>query len=61
MHHRRQHQLALPLVPSGSDEGAMRAAHRSARLRVPFEVALRDRALEICLRCFAEARRKRSR
>jgi hypothetical protein len=49
-------QLPLPLPLEGWDEEALRSAHRSARLRIPFEVAMRDRALAICLRCLSEAR-----
>jgi len=45
--------LNLPL-PSG-DEHSMRAAHRRARLNMPFEVAVRHPALSICLRCCVEA------
>jgi hypothetical protein len=53
---RTDQQLPLPLPLEGWDEEALRSAHRSARLRVPFEVAMRDRALAICLRCLSEAR-----
>lgn len=49
-------QLPLPLPLEGWDEEALRSAHRSARLRVPFEVAMRHPALAICLRCLSEAR-----
>src|SRR5690606_11285330 len=49
-------QLPLPLPLEGWDEEALRSAHRSARLKIPFEVAMRDRALAICLRCLSEAR-----
>jgi hypothetical protein len=50
-------QLALPLPVEEREEQALRVAHRSARLRLPFELAIRDRALAICLRCLSEARR----
>jgi hypothetical protein len=53
---RTDQQLPLPLPLEGWDEEALRSAHRSAKLRVPFEVAMRDRALAICLRCLSEAR-----
>lgn len=55
---RREDQLPLPLAHAGWSEGALRAAHRAAHVAVPFELAVRDRALEICLRCLAEARQK---
>ena len=50
-------QLALPLPLDEREEQALRVAHRSAHLRLPFELAMRDRALQICLRCLSEARR----
>jgi hypothetical protein len=53
---RTDQQLPLPLPLEGWDEEALRSAHRAARLRIPFEVAMRDRALAICLRCLSEAR-----
>ena len=54
----RTDQLHLPLPQDGWSEDDLRSAYRSARLRVPFEAAMRDRALSICLRCLSEARRK---
>lgn len=60
MHRRPDLQMSLPLPYDGWSEDALRDAHRAAHLRIPFEHAMRDRALEICLRCFAEARLKRS-
>ena len=54
-------QLSLPDMPPGWNENAMRAAHRRARVNVPFEAAVRDPALGICLRCCAEARQRRGR
>ena len=60
MHRRPDLQMSLPLPYDGWNEDALREAHRVAHIRIPFELAMRDRALEICLRCFAEARLKRS-
>jgi hypothetical protein len=60
MHRRPDLQMSLPLPYEGWSEIALREAHREAHIRIPFEEAMRDRALEICLRCFAEARLKRS-
>ena len=54
-------QLSLPdMLPDG-DEHSMRAAHRRAHLRMPFEVAVSRPALAICLRCSAEAHERRRR
>jgi hypothetical protein len=58
---RAERQLSLPHLPTEQGESAMRAAYRSARIRIPFELAVRDTALKICLRCFAEARQRRGR
>ncbi len=52
-------QLTLPLPEDGWNEDALRIAYRSTRVRIPFEAAMHDRALAICLRCLSEARRKR--
>jgi len=52
-------QLSLPLPYDGWSENALREAHKAARIRMSFDEAMRDPALEICLRCFAEARLKR--
>ena len=48
-------QLALPLEADSRNEATLRQAWVRSGLSLPFEVALRDRALEICLRNFAEA------
>jgi len=59
MHNARQaDQLSLPLPDDQWDEQDLRVAHRSARLRIPFEAAMRDPALAICLRCLSEAKRE---
>lgn len=60
MHRHPALQMSLPLPYDGWSEDALRAAHKAANLRVPFERAIRNRALEICLRCLAEARLKRA-
>jgi hypothetical protein len=52
-------QMSLPLPYDGWSENALREAHKAARIRMPFDEAIRDPALEICLRCFAEARLRR--
>jgi len=59
MQRRSDRQMPLPLAHFGWSEDELRAAHRAARIAVPFDLAVRDRALEICLRCLAEARKKR--
>ena len=55
---RQADQLPLPLPDEAWAEQDLRVAHRSARLRIPFEAAMRDPALSICLRCLCEARRE---
>ena len=50
-------QLALPLEADSRNETSLRQAWVRSGLSLPFEVALRDRALAICLRNFAEAMR----
>ena len=52
-------QMSLPLPCDEWNENALREAHRAAHIRMPFKEAMRNRALEICLRCFAEARLRR--
>lgn len=51
-------QLALPLEADARNESSLRQAWARSGLSLPYEIALRDRALEICLRCYAEAMRK---
>lgn len=53
-----QSQMSLPLPQDGWNEDDLRIAYRSTRLRIPFEVAMRDPSLAICLRCLSEARRR---
>jgi len=52
-------QLALPLEADGRNEAALRQAWRRSGLSLPYELALRDRAISICLRCLADAMRAR--
>jgi hypothetical protein len=60
MHRRPDLQMSLPLPYEGWSENALREAHRAAHIRIPFDEAMSDQALAICLRCFAEARGRRS-
>ena len=50
-------QLALPLETDTRNDATLRQAWVRSGLSLPYEVALRDRALEICLRCYAESMR----
>lgn len=57
-------QLALPLTMVPRQEAPLRQAWVRSGLSLPYELALQDRALAICLRCLADAvhrkhRRKR--
>jgi len=55
-------QPALPFEFDAFNESTLRAAHARSRLEMPFEAALRDKALSICLRCLVQAQlRKRQR
>ena len=55
-------QLALPLGESSRNEDPLRQAWARSGLALPYELARRDRALAICLRCLADAmRRQRAR
>ena len=50
-------QLSLPLEPDARNEDALRAAWRRSGLSLPYQVALQNRPLAICLSCLAEAMR----
>ncbi len=50
-------QLPLPLNANDAMVSDLRRAWLRSRLRIPFHIALRDRALSICLRCLADATR----
>ena len=55
-------QSELPVESDALNESTLRAVHAQCRLRIPFELALRDKALSICLRNMAAAlSRKKSR
>ena len=54
-------QLALPLMENSRKEAPLRQAWLRSGLALPYELALRDRALAICLRCLAEAMRSKRR
>jgi len=55
-------QLALPLETNARHEAPLRQAWARSGLRLPYELALQDRAIAICLRCLADAmRRKKAR
>lgn len=53
-------QLSLPLETDSRHESALRRAWQRSGVRLPYHVALQDRALEICLRCLADAMAGRS-
>jgi len=56
------YQPGLPFEFDTVNDVTLRAAHARSQLKVPFEAALRDKALAICLRCLAHAQmKKRSR
>ena len=55
---RADSQMPLPFALDGWNENELRTAHRNAHLRIPFEAAIRQPALAICLRCFSEAQHK---
>lgn len=48
-------QLALPLEAGTRAEAPMRQAWLRSGLALPYELAVQDRALAICLRCLADA------
>ncbi len=54
-------QLALPLEPDRRNESTLRQAWVRSRLTLPYELALQDRAIAICLRCLADAMRRKRR
>lgn len=53
------HQPGLPFEFDMFNDTTLRAAHARSQLKVPFEVALRDKTLAICLRCLAHAQMKK--
>ena len=48
-------QLALPLETDSRKEAPLRQAWIRSGLQLPYELAMQDRALAICLRCLADA------
>jgi hypothetical protein len=52
-------QLALPLELESRNDPVLRMAWVRSGLPVPFHVALQDRAYAICLRCLADAMRRK--
>ena len=54
-------QLGLPLNIDAHDEDALRAAWKRSGLSLPYHVALRIPPLAICIRCLADAMRKKAR
>lgn len=54
-------QLALPLDSDSRREAPLRQAWLRSGLKLPYELALKDRAISICLRCLADAMRGKHR
>ena len=54
-------QPGLPFEFNAINDSTLRAAYARSRLTVPFESALRDRALSICLNRVAETLLKQRR
>jgi hypothetical protein len=52
-------QLALPLEADSRNEAQLRRAWLRSGLSLPYEVALRNRAITICLRHLADAIRRK--
>lgn len=52
-------QLALPLEADSRKEAPLRRAWVRSGLSLPYELALQDRAIAICLRCLADAMRSK--
>lgn len=54
-------QLALPLEADSRKDAPLRQAWLRSGLALPYELAVQDRALAICLRCLADAMHRRHR
>ena len=54
-------QLALPLEAGSRKQNPLRQAWLRSGLALPYELALQDRALAICLRCLADAMHRKHR
>ena len=52
-------QLALPLNTDSRSESSLRRAWMRSGLSLPYEVALRNSAISICLRDLADAMRSK--
>lgn len=52
-------QLSLALEADYRNEDALRAAWTRSGLSMPYQVALRNRPLAICLSCLADAMRRK--
>lgn len=52
-------QLALPLEADSRKEAWLREAWVRSGLSLPYELALQNRAIAICLRCLADAMRSK--
>lgn len=52
-------QLALPLEAEMRNETTLRHAWVRSGLSMPYELAMQDRAIAICLRCLADAMHKK--
>lgn len=54
-------QLTLSLEADSRRDATLRQARLRSGLSLPYDLALRDRALAICLRCLADAIRRKHR
>ncbi len=54
-------QLALPLEADSRKDVPLRQAWVRSGLALPYELAVQDRAIAICLRCLADAMRSKHR
>jgi hypothetical protein len=52
-------QPELPFEFNAFDDTTLRAAYARSHLKIPFEAAMRVKALAICLRCVAQAQLKK--
>jgi len=52
-------QLALPLDADSRNDASLRRAWMRSGLSLPYEVALRNRAIAICLRDMVDAMRRK--
>ena len=52
-------QLDLPLEPDARNEITLRQAWMRSSLSLPYELAVKKRAIAICLNCLADAMRRK--